>query len=32
MDYCANPGGLLPLFVECNFRGRKEGEEGWSWM
>ena len=22
-------GSIVPLLVECNFRGRKEGEEGW---
>lgn len=31
MDYFNEPekGGLVPLLVECNFRGRKAGEEGW---
>ncbi|KAK7449768.1 hypothetical protein VKT23_013243 [Stygiomarasmius scandens] len=30
LDYYSNPGdGLVPLLIECNFRGRKEGEEGW---
>ncbi|KAF9265821.1 PLC-like phosphodiesterase [Marasmius fiardii PR-910] len=30
MDYYNNPEhALVPLLVECNFRGRKVGEEGW---
>ena len=31
LDFYSEPeiGNLLPLLVECNFRGRKEGEEGW---
>lgn len=31
LDYYSEPEGgeLVPLLVECNFRGRKEGEEGW---
>ncbi|TFK34842.1 PLC-like phosphodiesterase [Crucibulum laeve] len=31
MDYCDHPeeSGVVPLLVECNYRGRKEGEEGW---
>jgi 1-phosphatidylinositol phosphodiesterase len=31
LDYYSEPdfGKILPLLVECNFRGRKEGEEGW---
>ncbi|GBE82695.1 hypothetical protein SCP_0410800 [Sparassis crispa] len=31
MDFFKDPGdnALVPLLVECNFRGRKEGEEGW---
>jgi len=31
MDFYENPveSGLVPLLVECNFRGRKVGEEGW---
>ncbi|KAJ8093019.1 hypothetical protein PM082_020498 [Marasmius tenuissimus] len=30
MDYFDNPEhGVVPLFVECNFRGRKAGDEGW---
>ena len=30
MDYYDNPEhGVVPLFVECNFRGRRAGEEGW---
>lgn len=31
MDYYADPADaeLVPLFVECNFRGRRAGEEGW---
>ncbi|KII89292.1 hypothetical protein PLICRDRAFT_40956 [Plicaturopsis crispa FD-325 SS-3] len=29
MDYCGEPEGLLALLVECNFRGRVRGEEGW---
>lgn len=31
MDYFVEPegGNLVPLLVECNYRGRKVGEEGW---
>ncbi|KAF8968324.1 PLC-like phosphodiesterase [Flammula alnicola] len=31
LDYYSEPegGDLVPLLVECNFRGRKIGEEGW---
>ncbi|RPD59203.1 PLC-like phosphodiesterase [Lentinus tigrinus ALCF2SS1-7] len=29
MDYNSEPGDVVPLLVECNFRGRKSGEEGW---
>jgi 1-phosphatidylinositol phosphodiesterase len=31
LDYYSEPegGNLIPLLVECNFRGRKPGEEGW---
>jgi 1-phosphatidylinositol phosphodiesterase len=31
MDYFTEPegGNLVPLLVECNYRGRKVGEEGW---
>ena len=31
MDYYEDPigTGVIPLFVECNFRGRRAGEEGW---
>jgi 1-phosphatidylinositol phosphodiesterase len=31
LDYFSEPegGDLVPLLVECNFRGRKPGEEGW---
>ncbi|KAJ2992570.1 hypothetical protein NUW54_g7900 [Trametes sanguinea] len=31
MDYYAEPNyaALVPLLVECNYRGRKKGEEGW---
>ena len=31
MDYFIEPegGNLVPLLVECNYRGRKVGEEGW---
>lgn len=31
LDYYSEPegGSLVPLLVECNFRGRREGEEGW---
>lgn len=31
MDYYEDPigAGVVPLFVECNFRGRRRGEEGW---
>jgi 1-phosphatidylinositol phosphodiesterase len=31
MDFYEDPveSGVVPLLVECNFRGRKLGEEGW---
>jgi 1-phosphatidylinositol phosphodiesterase len=30
MDFCSEPEDtVVPLLVECNFRGRKAGEEGW---
>lgn len=30
MDFFKDPEtGLVPLLVECNFRGRVRGEEGW---
>jgi len=31
VDFYSEPGGesVVPLLVECNFRGRKVGEEGW---
>ncbi|KAI9056956.1 PLC-like phosphodiesterase [Trametes sanguinea] len=31
MDYYAEPNyaAVVPLLVECNYRGRKKGEEGW---
>lgn len=29
MDFYADPDALVPLLVECNFRGRCPGEEGW---
>lgn len=31
LDYYSQPedGGIIPLLVECNYRGRKKGEEGW---
>ncbi|OSX64855.1 hypothetical protein POSPLADRAFT_1053664 [Postia placenta MAD-698-R-SB12] len=31
MDFFKDPqdNGLVPLLVECNFRGRRKGEEGW---
>ncbi|KAH0830301.1 hypothetical protein J3R83DRAFT_1669 [Lanmaoa asiatica] len=31
MDYYEDPidAGVVPLFVECNFRRRRVGEEGW---
>lgn len=31
MDYYEEPteSGVIPLLVECNFRGRRNGEEGW---
>ncbi|KAH9890607.1 PLC-like phosphodiesterase [Cubamyces lactineus] len=31
MDYYAEPdyGAVVPLLVECNYRGRRQGEEGW---
>ncbi|KAJ8482133.1 hypothetical protein ONZ51_g5566 [Trametes cubensis] len=33
MDYYAEPdyGAVVPLLVECNYRGRKRGEEGWEY-
>ncbi|CCM05793.1 uncharacterized protein FIBRA_08026 [Fibroporia radiculosa] len=31
MDFFMDPedGGMVPLLVECNYRGRRPGEEGW---
>jgi len=29
MDFYEEPIGIVPLLVECNFRGRASGEEGW---
>ena len=31
LDYYSESdvGNIVPLLVECNFRGRKKGEEGW---
>ena len=31
LDYYSESevGNIVPLLVECNYRGRKEGEEGW---
>ena len=30
MDFYKEPeDGVIPLLVECNFRGRQRGEEGW---
>jgi 1-phosphatidylinositol phosphodiesterase len=30
LDFFAEPeAGLVPLLIECNFRGRRLGEEGW---
>ena len=32
LDFYAEPegaDGVVPLLVECNFRGRRRGEEGW---
>jgi 1-phosphatidylinositol phosphodiesterase len=30
MDFYVDPGNVVvPLLVECNFRGRSPGEEGW---
>lgn len=31
MDYYVEPedGAVVPLLVECNYRGRKKSEEGW---
>ena len=31
LDYYAEPeeADVVPLLVECNFMGRKSGEEGW---
>jgi 1-phosphatidylinositol phosphodiesterase len=31
LDYYSEPevGNIVPLLVECNFIGRKKGEEGW---
>ncbi|KAH9857606.1 PLC-like phosphodiesterase [Lenzites betulinus] len=33
VDYYAEPedGALVPLLVECNYRGRRKGEEGWEY-
>jgi hypothetical protein len=32
MDFYESPVevGVVPLLVECNFEGRKIGEEGWN--
>ena len=32
MDFFQQPAGsmLVSLLVECNFRGRRQGEEGWT--
>jgi len=30
VDFYTDPdNGVVPLLVECNFRGRRSGEEGW---
>lgn len=30
MDFFAEPeAALVPLLIECNYRGRRSGEEGW---
>lgn len=30
LDFYSDPdSSLVPLLIECNFRGRKKGEEGW---
>ena len=31
LDYYSEPGvgNIVPLLIECNYRGRKKGEEGW---
>jgi 1-phosphatidylinositol phosphodiesterase len=30
LDFYSDPDpGLVPLLVECNYRGRQNGEEGW---
>jgi len=30
MDFYSDPDpGVIPLLVECNYRGRRSGEEGW---
>ena len=30
LDFYSEPDpGLVPLLVECNYRGRRSGEEGW---
>lgn len=29
LDFYSEPESVVPLLVECNFRGRISGEEGW---
>ncbi|KAH6919147.1 PLC-like phosphodiesterase [Coprinopsis sp. MPI-PUGE-AT-0042] len=29
LDYYASEPGLVPLLIECNYRARRSGEEGW---
>ncbi|KAI0747600.1 PLC-like phosphodiesterase [Daedaleopsis nitida] len=29
LDFYSEPADVVPLLVECNFRGRMSGEEGW---
>ncbi|TFK25821.1 PLC-like phosphodiesterase [Coprinopsis marcescibilis] len=29
LDYYASDPGLVPLLIECNYRARRSGEEGW---
>ncbi|KAG2020875.1 hypothetical protein CC2G_006167 [Coprinopsis cinerea AmutBmut pab1-1] len=29
LDYYTSDSGLVPLLIECNYRARKSGQEGW---
>lgn len=29
LDYYGSHPGLVPLLIECNYRARRSGEEGW---